>query len=367
MFQTPYSYPSNTAQPGTQFYDLATNVHYKDPIVEEWNLTLERDLGKGVGLRISYDGNHSYNVPTLANINQVHANTLGFDSPKTQADIPFPQVSFIETGENQGFGNYQAGTVSVHKRSSSLQFQASYTFSRNLSNNQGVATSTAGSYADEFGRLVSDFYNPGLDYGNVPFSRRNRFLATFLYELPVGKGKAFLNSANPVVDKIIGGFVLSGVALFQSGPFMTVTIPGSSDPSGTGFSSLSSSLVGNGGRADTVKGVDPYKGQSQDQWINPNAFSIPANNIGRFGNSQQGAVTGPAPTTVSISLLKRVSFTEQIRAEIGAQVSNVFNHPNYAPPGNLTVGIPGFGQITGMQSAEGAGPRQIQLTARLTF
>jgi hypothetical protein len=130
---------------------------------------------------------------------------------------------------------------------------------------------------------------------------------------------------------------------------------------------LSSSLVGNGGRADTVKGVDPYKGQSLDQWINPNAFAIPADNIGRFGNSQQGAVQGPATKAVSISLLKRVSFTEQIRAEIGAQVSNVFNHPNYAPPGNLTVGIPGFGQITGMQSAEGAGPRQIQLTARLTF
>jgi hypothetical protein len=372
VFQTPYSYPANTAQPGTQFYDLATNIHYKDPIVEEWNLTLERDLGKSVGMRVSYDGNHSYNIPTLANINQIHPNTKGYntlcpDGNCPQGVVPFPQVSFIETGENQGFGNYQAGTVSVHKRSSGLQFQASYTYSRNLSNNQGVAGTTAPSYADEFGRLVSDFYNPGIDYGNVPFSRRNRFLATFLYELPFGKRKAFLNSAGPVLDQIVGGFVLSGVALFQSGPFMTVTIPGSSDPSGTGFPFLSASLVGNGGRADTVAGIDPYKGQSLDQWINPAAFTTPADNIGRFGNSQQGAVQGPATKAVSISLLKRIPLAESVRLEFGAQVSNITNHPNYNPPGNLTLGVPGFGQITNMQTAEGAGPRAIQLTGRLTF
>jgi hypothetical protein len=52
-------------------------------------------------------------------------------------------VSFIETGENQGFGNYQAGTVSVYKRSSSFQFEASYAFTRNLSNTIGSAYSTA--------------------------------------------------------------------------------------------------------------------------------------------------------------------------------------------------------------------------------
>ncbi len=367
VFQMPYSYPSNTAQPGTQFYDLATNIHYKDPIVEEWNLTVERDLGKGVGLRLSYDGNHGYNLPTLANINQIPPNTLGFNDPKSQAAIPFPQVSFIETGENQGFGNYQAGTIAVHKRTSSFQFDASYVFTRNLANTIGSAYAPAQRYPDEFGNLLSDFYHPGIDYGNVPFSRRNRFLATFLYELPFGKGKAFMNSANPVVDKIIGGWVLSGVALFQSGPFMTVTIPGSSDPSGTGFPGLAASLIGNGGRADTVRGVDPYLGQSLNQWINPNAFSIPADNIGRFGDSMQGAVQGPATKAVSLSLLKRIPLAESVRFEFGAQVSNVTNHPNYTPPGNLTLTVPGFGQITGMQTAEGAGPRAIQLTGRLTF
>jgi len=138
------------------------------------------------------------------------------------------------------------------------------------------------------------------------------------------------------------------------------------DPSGTGYN-IYGSLYGNGGRADTVAHVNPYAGQSINQWINPNAFIDPANNIGRFGDATSGDINGPGTQAVSLSLLKRFTLTERIHAVIGAQVSNAFNHPNYAPPGVLTVGVPGFGQITSMQVAEGAGPRQIQLTGRLTF
>jgi hypothetical protein len=148
---------------------------------------------------------------------------------------------------------------------------------------------------------------------------------------------------------------------------MTVTIPGSSDPSGSGFPFLGASLIGNGGRADTVLGVDPYQGQSLNQWINPNAYSTPPDNIGRYGNSLSGAVQGPSTKAVSISLLKRIALTESTRLEIGAQVSNIFNHPNYNPPSNLTLTVPGFGAIQSLQNAEGAGPRQIQLTGRFTF
>ena len=118
QYSLPYSFPKNIAQPGSYYFDLASDIHYKDPIVEEWNLTLERDLGKGIGFRASYDGNHSYNVPTLINDNQVRPNSLGFGDPATQAQVPFPQVLFFQTGSSFGFGNYNAGTFSVHKRSS---------------------------------------------------------------------------------------------------------------------------------------------------------------------------------------------------------------------------------------------------------
>jgi hypothetical protein len=365
VFSLPYSFPSNIAQPGTQFFDLATSIHYKDPIVEEWNLTLERDLGGGVGIRASYQGNHSYNVPASVNANQPPVNTAGFSSAATQAAIPFPLMAYIATNTNDGFGNYNAATVSVHKRAAGLQFEASYTYTRNLTNIYGCATGF-NSYVTEgaFFNTLCDPYNPGLNYGNTPYDRRHRFLANFLYQLPFGRGKTFLSSSSKPLNEVIGGWTVAGIFLFQSGPFLTVSTL--NDPSGTGYN-IFGSLSGNGGPADTVAGVSPYKGQSLNQWINPAAFVDPANNIGRFGDSQDGAVVGPGTAAVSASLLKRFAITEQRYFEFGAQAANVINHANYAPPAILTLGVPGFGQVTNMQTAEGAGPRQLQLTGRLIF
>ncbi len=360
-FSLPYAWPSDIAQPGTQFFDLASEIKYKDPIVEEWNLTLEQDLGKGVGLRLSYDGNHSYNVPTVVNADQVKPNTLGFNDPATQAAIPYPTMAYIATGTTLlGYGNYNAGTVSVHKRATSIQFEVSYTYTRDLTNVNGAPIASASGYATEFGNTLSNPYNPNTDYGNTPYARRNRVLATFLYQLPFGKGRQFLNT-NAFLDRAIGGWELSGVALFQSGPFMSVATL--NDPSGTGYNVFNA----NGGRADTVAGVGPYSGQSISQWINPNAFVDPADNIGRFGDSGAGSIVGPGTQAVSLSLIKRFSIAERAHAEIGMQVANAFNHANYAPPNNLTLGVAAFGQITALQTAEGAGPRQIQLTGRITF
>lgn len=361
QFSLPYAWPSNIAQPGTQFFDLASEIRYKDPIVEEWNLTLEQDLGKGVGLRASYDGNHEYNIPTVVNADQVKTNSVGFSDPSIQATIPFPLMSYIATGTSLlGFGTYQAGTISVHKRSANFQFEVAYTYTRDLTNVNGAPIASASSYATEFGNTLSDPYHPGVDYGNTPFARRQRFLASFLYELPFGKGRTFLNS-NRLMDVVVGGWELSGVMLFQSGPFMSVATL--NDPSGTGYNLFNY----NGGRADTVPGVSPYAGQSINQWINPNAFVDPNNNIGRFGDATSGDVTGPGTQAVSLSLIKRFTIKERLRAEIGMQVANAFNHANYSTPDTLTLGESGFGQITALQSAEGAGPRQIQLTARITF
>jgi len=362
-FTMPYAWPSNIAQPGSQSFYQVTDIHYKDPYVQEWNVTLERDLGKGVGLRLSYDGNHSSNLGILENLNQPRNNTLGFNSLDSSA-FPYPLWQYIAYATNAAYGNYQAATVSVKKRlSSGLQFQSSYIYSRNLSNVLGAAITPADAFASEFGGTISNPYNPSYDYGNVPFTRRQRFLTTFLYELPFGKGKMFLPGANGLLDRIAGGWELSGVLLFQSGPFMSVLTL--DDPCGCGYNVFSSN--GTGGRADTVAKVNPSAGQSINQWINPAAFTDPGNAIGRFGNASPGDVVGPGTQAVSLSLIKTVNFTERLRMRVGAQVANVFNHPNFAPPSNLTVGVAGFGQITALQTAEGAGPRDIQLTARINF
>jgi Carboxypeptidase regulatory-like domain len=358
IYSLPYSFPSNISQPGTQFFDLASDLHYKDPYVQQWNVTLERDLGKGVGLRASYDGDHASNLATIVNIDQVRPNTLGYND--SLGSVPFPLMADILSQKSIGYGNYNAGTIAVHKRTSSVQFEMSYAYSRNLANTNGAASAPASTFSG-LGNTLSDPYNPSLDYGNVPYTRRHRVLVTFIYDLPFGKGRMFLNSSNGLVNRVIGGWQLGGVLTFQSGPFMTVAT--NSDPSGTGYNLYNA----NGGRADRVSGVSPYAGQSIDTWINQAAYADPGDNVGRFGNAAQGDVVGPGTQVVSMSLLKQIPITERIHIQFGAQVANLFNHPNYAPPSNLTVGVPAFGQITSLQSAEGAGPRSMQITGRITF
>jgi hypothetical protein len=235
--------------------------------------------------------------------------------------------------------------------SAGLQFQSSYTFLRNLTNAQSYNPS---SFATEVGGVVTDLRDKQIDYGNVAFSRRHRFLSTFLYQLPFGRTSSWLS-------QVIGGWEFAGVLLFQSGPFMTVTVPGA-DPSGTGFPLL----IGNG-RADLVPGVSLYTdNRTAQHWLNPAAFAVPKSNIGRYPTAPVGNIVGPGTQAVSMSLMKSVRIKESLQFRIGAQAANLFNHVNYAPP-NTTFNTAPFGTISNVQTAEGAGPRQIQITSRLTF
>jgi Carboxypeptidase regulatory-like domain/TonB dependent receptor len=347
----PYPFPSNLSQPGSQVFDLSNVLHYEDPFVQQWNLTVERDLGYQTGLRVSYDGSHGRNLGLTDNPNQVAGNTVGYAVASKTA--PFPLFNQIIEERNGGVSNYNALTVAVNKRMShGLQFQVSYNYAKNLSNIGGYSPT---SFAGSGGGTISDRFNTLLDYGNVAYTRRNRFQTTFLYESPFGR------TSHKVVNLLAGGWELAGVLMFQDGPFLTVLANGA-DPSGTNFVNLN----GNG-RADIISGASIIPAtQSIAQWINPAAFAIPANNIGRYGSSPVGSVIGPGTQAVSLSLFRSFKVTERAQIRIGMAVANAFNHPNYGTPG-LTLGTAAFGTISTLQSAEGAGPRSLQLSGRITF
>jgi Carboxypeptidase regulatory-like domain/TonB dependent receptor len=357
--QFPYPFPSNLAQPGQQTFYQSQAIHFQDPFLQQWNFTFERDLGKGMGLRVSYDGSHGSDLGRQGMIDAPPANTIGYAAAVKAGLLPFPQFAIMETETNGGYSNFHSATGTIRKRfSSGLQFQGTYTFVRNLCACQGYNPSA---FATEAGGVATDLGNPGLDYGNVAYTRKNRVVATVLYELPFGKGKMLVQNANGVLDRVIGGWELAGYMTFQSGPWLTVTVP-SADPSGTGFATN----VGNG-RADTVAGVPLYPAQkSLSLWINPAAFAVPPNNIGRYGDSPAGYLQGPGTQSVSASLMKGIKFTETARLQIGGQAANLFNHPNYTVP-NTTFNTAPFGSISNLQSAEGAGPRVLMLTGRFQF
>lgn len=348
----PYPFPAKLAQLGTQFFQQAAEIKFRDPTIDQWNFTLERDLGFGTGLRLSYTGSYANNLNRQGNPDQLAPNTVGFKSGSPL--LTYPQFGYIRLQTNGGTAKYHSATAVLNKRlAKGVQFQGSYTYLRNLTDAQSYAPTA---FSAESGGVVTDLLNPHLDWGNVAYSRRHRFLTTFLYELPFGK-----LTSNKVAKQFAGGWDLAGVVLVQSGPFLTVTVPGA-DPSGTGFPQL----IGNG-RADINSGVSAYVDSPTPQrWLNPAAYAVPATNIGRFPTSPVGGITGPGTAAVSLSLTKSVNFTEGIRLQVGAQAANVLNHVNYAPP-NTVFNTAAFGTISGVQAAEGAGPRQMQITARLIF
>ena len=353
----PYPFPSNLAQPGTQDFDLSYALHYKDPYVQQWNFTIERDLGFQTGLRLSYDGSHGTDLSVTTNPDQVPANTIGF--AKASANAPYPIWDSLVNVENSARSNYESFTATINKRmSKGLQFEFSYNHAKNLSNAGGWAPgslSVAG-FSGEGGGQTSDYYNPGLDYGYVPFTRNHRVIANFLYETSSHTGNKYL-------DQLYSGWEIAGRMLFQTGPRLSVTAPGT-DPSGTNFDN---SFDGGDPRADIVSGVPIYPtNKSIHNWVNPAAFALPPDNIGRYGDAPVGAITGPGTQEVSLSMYRSFRFKERYALRIGASAANLFNHPNYGLP-NLSLGTAAFGTINGLQAAEDTGPRAIQLGGRITF
>jgi len=353
----PYPFPSNLAQPGTQDFDLSYALHYKDPYVQQWNFTIERDLGFQTGLRLSYDGSHGTDLSVTTNPDQVPANTIGF--AKASANAPYPIWDSLVNVENSARSNYESFTATINKRmSKGLQFEFSYNHAKNLSNAGGWAPgslSVAG-FSGEGGGQTSDYYHPGLDYGYVPFTRNHRVIANFLYETSSHTGNKYL-------DQLYSGWEIAGRMLFQTGPRLSVTAPGT-DPSGTNFDN---SFDGGDPRADIVSGVPIYPtNKSIHNWVNPAAFALPPDNIGRYGDAPVGAITGPGTQEVSLSMYRSFRFKERYALRIGASAANLFNHPNYGLP-NLSLGTAAFGTINGLQAAEDTGPRAIQLGGRITF
>jgi hypothetical protein len=298
----------------------------------------------------------------MVDLNQVQPNTLGYEN--VAASRAYPAWSIVQSVTNLAESNYNSGTIDVSRRSGKgLTFDASYTWTRDLSNAVGA---TPNAFAVAGGSYLTNRFHPGIDYGNVAYDRKHRFLATWLYDLPFGHGQRWL-SGSSALDKLAGGWQLAGVNVQQSGPFLT-PYQQSVDPANTNILTTIGQT-----RTDQLRGVSPYAShRTATQWLNPDAFpylnlqDADGTGIGRFGNAPVGGVVGPGTANFSLSVMKSVALYEQARLQFSVEAANVLNHRNYEPP-NMQLDSSGFGAITALQTAEGAGPRSLELSARLVF
>jgi hypothetical protein len=254
---------------------------------------------------------------------------------------------------------------------SGLTYDGSYTWAKNLTNALGSAPNSLignGGQGDN-GANTLNYYDIHSDYGNAVYTRRNRFVNTFLYQLPLGRGKQFLSGTGRITDLALGGWDLTGVTILQTGPFLTATYNGSTDPSGTAPQYRSE---GSFQRPDCNAANDQLNRHTNGLYYNQAGFSVPANNIGRFGTCPVGNLNGPGTTVFSATIGKDFHISERYSLRYEAAFSNLLNIENLSAP-DTNISDASFGTISSVQGSTGgpnpdqAGPRTIQMSVRLKF
>src|SRR5579871_216533 len=361
--------------PGSDYFGTANDIHYKDPYSQQWNFSIDHDLGFNTGVRISYIGSTTRDLVWAPNLNQSYYSTTYYvDQPLSSR--PFPNWQTINTRSTGANANYNALQLEVnHRYKSGITFNSAYTWAKANADNQGY---TADHFADEnAGHRTMDALDRKHEYGPVYGVRHNRWITSAIYELPVGRGRQFGSTMNRFADALIGGWQLSTIFLWQGGPPLTPYFDGG-DPSGTG-----SGVIGRDQAPDVI-GRPNLSNPTASSWFNVGAYTCPGvpgwkpgtdcligtpgngAPIGRFGSAGMGLVTGPGTVNLNAGLSKKFAITERVRIKVEGSFTNVLNHLNLANP-VLAIDNPSVGTITSARPADFGENRTGQVGARVEF
>jgi len=274
---------------------------------------------------------------------------------------PYPQFTGI-TNDTPYFGSstYHSLQATVRKRAShGLNFLAAYTFSKTLGNEDATLGYYSGSY-------FQDYYNQKNEKSLASFDYRHNLKLTWVYDLPVGKGKRWLSQGG-VLDKLVGNWRFMAIHNYRSGDVLQVYDSGLD--SGTGSWGVRADVINGAAQKVAFHGsVDSINGT---QYLNPDAFAAPpADPISgsyaqRWGTAPRFLpyTRGPGIQTEDAGLMKDFAFTERYVLRFRAEASNLLNRTGRGDPNTDVSDMSSFGRIYGVAQ----GPRQIQLSLRFDF
>jgi hypothetical protein len=364
---TPLSFPPrwfNTATLTGSALDQAfldPDIH--TPLVRQYNVNVQYQFAPTWIVEVGYVGSsginlvdtyHDYNVAGLASpsspINGITTNT----TQNLQARVL--DLGYISGGLTgtafDGKSNYNSLQITVRKQfSHGFTMQAAYTWSKDL----GDLTANAANSGDPT--------NLAQQYGPVAFSRPQRVIINYAYDLPFGRHDG-------AAGYLLNGWNLSGVTTIQNGTPLTIT-----DGAGGSIFGLATSraqmcpgatyqsVVTSGGVESRLGGSSGGPG-----YINANAFcSADLPQIGNgtgYGNAGIGLLLGPGQFNFDVSVIKTTRIHERHTVQFRAEFFNFFNHPQFSNPATLAVSTPAsFGQIT----TTSVGPRVIQFALKYNF
>ena len=359
-----------------------------NPYVETWTLGVQRELSKNTTLDINYIGNKGvhlldrhmiaqpYDIPAsdLAFCQEQDANGNYFNAVGSTAvapcsiisRLPYPNFNgtYIDS-DFHGYSMYNAGNIKLEHRATDLALTAVYTWAKSMDDKS--ATAGAGSSLTGYEGFM-DNHNEHLDYGPSDFDVPQRFVASYVYQLPFGRGKHFASNINRAEDLAIGQWQLTGILTLQKGFPYSVS---ASDIDG---------ITGSGGmRAELVPGCNlkqnNYTGVlAKFSRLNINCFTTPA--FGTYGNTGRNFLTQPGINNWDMSVGKGFALGEGARFVFKVDAFNTFNHHQYSQdvgglivagsggnqPISASVGSSQGGLIEGASSA-----RILQFGGKITF
>ncbi|MGI9168502.1 MAG: TonB-dependent receptor domain-containing protein [Pyrinomonadaceae bacterium] len=407
---TPFSGGAFPAVQGLSVNAIPTDL--QSPRIEQFNATVEREIGWKMGLRVSYLGSRMHNLIGGVDLNLLPPSDIPFgtstgdnvtpcdpdqfncvETPADRARRAFPAFGdFLASYGNFGSGRSHALQIEGNRQyAKGLTFNVSYTLLDQKSSGLDVGASSLG------GTIYNQF-NPENDYGRDAFVSRHRLVAYGLAELPFGRGRRYGSNAPRALDLVAGGWQLSWNMFAKTGtgftPFYTCSNCSPAFPGNIASSFLDpvGGFEASGFRATFVSGQSSYLGEG-DRFFNPAAFAPPSVGSDVLDNpnaARRNALTGPGTWGTNLGLRKNFSFTETTKLEVGADFNNVFNHPLRSPQslyfanvGDFTIGVnpttrnvfiknvipnANFGRTNVSFNQEGIENRRlIRLRLRLTF
>lgn len=332
------------------------NPDFREGYTQQWNLSVQRRLPWGINVDAGYVANKGTKLGELAFYN---VPTPG-PTATIQARRPFPGWGTALSLDSYVNSNYNSLQVKATKHiSSGMSLLAAYTWAKSIDLSSERGSGDRGGGFDSSGNVRD---RAGSSRGLSGFDVRHRLVLSSVYELPIGPGKALLRNAPGVMGRIVGGWELSGILLFQGGFPLTAVM--SADVNGDGIPD----------RPDLVGPVE-YDTRNPNCYIldsrNPacgvsrSAFvDLPAGSL-RFGSAGRNVLIGPGLFNADGGLSKNTRFGPDSRYNVQFrwEVFNLMNRANFNQPARVVnVTAPRFGSITSAGRA-----REMQFGLRLEF
>ncbi len=311
----------------------------------QWNLSIGRQI-LGIALDIGYVGTRSLNIPYSEDLNLLRPSTIPF-SVSRRPYSRFNTASLVQTG---GSSIYHGFTIQADKRiGTGLWFNMNYTLAKGLTDVQ-LNGYTAGIQQNQYARYLERADDAAL--------RRQQLRFSYVWDIPVGRGRMALSSMPWLLDQVIGGWQLAGITTMLTGQRLS---PGYSnaDPANTNqFSGRPDRIAdGNfdsGGMRDSIKSGTPIFDRS--------AFALPATGRGFYGNSARFILTGPGSAVWNAGIHKNWLFADgNARFQFRWEMHNAFNRANFNNP-STDIQSGSFGLVT----SSGSG-RAMLFGARIDF